>query len=246
MTIRTILQVRTRSQRLPCKAMLMVGGMPLAVLCGKRLRGPWDGAGLRVVTSTDPSDDLLALTLASASLPVLRGPLDDVRARFVAATADMAPEDVVIRCTADNAFPDWRFVRHKVEVFEAERLTYMGVGNGTCADGLPYGVACEIFRVRDLRREPTDARDAEHVTYSIRARSAPRTPPAHHNDLSQLRATVDTADDYLRVAQVFHGVPDPVTINTGQLIDRLLAISPPSQRVRPLIKRDRRPRAQVS
>src|SRR5690606_8502139 len=96
---RIVLQARTSSTRLPGKVLLPICGLPMAVLAAKR--AGQDGTEVVVATSDDPSDDALAATAKRHGLKIVRGPLDDVLARFILATGDLAGDDICIRFTAD-------------------------------------------------------------------------------------------------------------------------------------------------
>ncbi len=56
---RVVIQARTTSSRLPAKALLPLGGIPMAVLVAQRVArsGAFD---VVVATSIEPEDDLLA------------------------------------------------------------------------------------------------------------------------------------------------------------------------------------------
>lgn len=223
--VRVILQSRTLSERLPAKVLLPLGGLPIAVLCARRLANT--GLDVVLATSDTASDDLLARTAAEAGVRVFRGSLDDVLGRFAACAADLAPEDVVVRATGDNPLPDGAFVQSLVDRLRAGGHRYLGTASP--ADGLPYGLSAECFTVaalRDADRNATDPASREHVTVSMRrAADAGRVRPGEllPNDRSALRCTVDTADDYLRAARVFAGEADPVRVPWRTLVDRLEA-----------------------
>ena len=209
---RIVLQARTSSTRLPGKVLLPVAGLPLAVLAAKR--AGHDGSEVVVATSTDPSDDALAETLKRHGIACVRGPLEDVLARFILATADLAGDDICIRFTADNVFPDSSFANRVAGAVEHEGHDWAGFSGG--ADGLPYGLAGEAFRVDLLRqadRGTTDPQDREHVSPWITRKvgrhltTMPRDP-AH--DFSALRCTVDTLEDYRTVSAALAGFSDPI------------------------------------
>lgn len=218
---RVVLQARTTSTRLPGKVLLPVCGLPVAVLAARRAAR--DGVETVVATSADPSDDRLAETLGRHGIRHVRGPLDDVLARFIAATADLGDDDICIRLTSDNVFPDGDFVRRLIAA--AAGSGYAGTAGG--ADGLPYGLAGEAIRVGLLRqadRNATDAHDREHVTpWIIRqcGRSAPAIPRVDALDLSGLRCTIDTLDDYRTVTAALAGLADPVAAPWPELCRRL-------------------------
>jgi len=224
--VRIVLQARITSSRLPAKVLLPIRGLPLAVLVARRAMR--NGANLVVATSTDPSDDLLASELRRYDLPTVRGPLEDVLERFILATADLPDDALCVRLTGDNAFPDADFVAQLVELVTAGGHSYLGFGADNTQ--LPYGMFGEIFTVAALRETAaaTDAPfDREHVTpYLIRNYSPIVRPvfPGLDRDWGHLRCTIDTCDEYLKVARVFGQVVDPVAVPWRRLIEHLQAL----------------------
>jgi aryl-alcohol dehydrogenase-like predicted oxidoreductase/spore coat polysaccharide biosynthesis protein SpsF (cytidylyltransferase family) len=201
-----VLQARFNSARLPGKALLPVGELPMVVLAAKRAMR--DGADLVVATSRDRSDDAIVEVCGTARISVFRGSLDNVYERFVGATADLDDDATVVRLTADNVFPDAEFIQSLVNRLHDMNVPYL------CPrwpeDGLPYGVVAEAFRVGALRRAvPENEGDTEHVTPALR-RNAGNPGFSAGTRLSDLRATVDTPDDYSRALQVFSDQADPV------------------------------------
>ena len=57
---KTILQARSTSTRLPGKSMMKICGIPLALLCAKRLSSNSINNSLVVATSVDKSDNYLS------------------------------------------------------------------------------------------------------------------------------------------------------------------------------------------
>lgn len=225
MRIRLILQARTTSSRLPAKVLLPLAGLPLAVLCAKRLAR--DGLEVVLATSTHPSDDLLCGMAREHGLAVHRGPLEDVLTRFVECAEDLADGDTVVRLTADNPVPDAAFVRLLLQSWQASNVPYLGTASPV--DGLPYGLSAEVFTVAALRAAQdgaTSAHDREHVTSWIRrhlrctvfdGRSA-----LGEDGLERLRCTIDTADDYQHAIALFQAVGgDPVSMDWRSLVGAL-------------------------
>jgi len=223
--IRVVLQSRTLSERLPAKVLLPLAGHPLAVLCAKRLANT--GLDVVLATSDAHSDDLLAAVASASGVRVFRGSHDDVLGRFASCTEDLLDTDVIVRATGDNPFPDGDFVAELVRRMQAGGHRYLGTSSPV--DGLPYGLSAECFTAGALRLEERSAPDRharEHVTVGLRAapgagRIAPRT--LLEEARPDLRCTVDTIDDYLRVARVFARACDPVHAGWRDLV-RLLAI----------------------
>jgi len=213
-----VIQARIGSSRLPGKVLLPIGKRPAVVLAAQRAAN--SGAKVIVAISTDRSDNVLASSLADYQLEIVRGPLQDVLKRFVLATENLSESDVVVRLTADNVFPDGAFIGEIAEALGKSGCDYLGTSSP--ADGLPYGLSAEAFTVSALRaadRETTTLFEREHVTPRMRSKNPgpPFRPRGRLNDLSYLRCTIDSLDDYERVAQVFSGIEDPVSISWSAL-----------------------------
>jgi spore coat polysaccharide biosynthesis protein SpsF (cytidylyltransferase family)/aryl-alcohol dehydrogenase-like predicted oxidoreductase len=222
--IRIVLQARTTAKRLPAKVLLPLGGLPLAVFCARRLANK--GNEVVLATSSEATDDLLAGTAAKASIRVFRGSLSDVLNRFVECTADLDEKDVVVRATADNPLPDGAFIEVLTSAFNESDGDYLGTFSP--ADGLPYGLSAEVFTVGALRRAAMDNPDpfiCEHVTAGLRREAGSRGLVPHglflQGDYSDLRVTIDTLDDYIKMASLFERVPDPVSVSWKTLVDML-------------------------
>lgn len=219
---RVIVQARTSSNRLPGKCLLPVAGFPAAVLAALRASHPeWKSV---LATSTDPTDDRLAHLGRAFGLTVVRGPLDDVLGRFVLASEGLPDDAIVARLTADNLFPDALLVREAVDEFVRKGLQYLITWTPT--SDVPHGLTVEVFRAGALREaaaRATLAPDREHVTPWIRRAFgvALFRPPGLPQGAARLRCTIDTLDDYLRVAQAFEGVSDPVHVPWAELCARL-------------------------
>jgi len=220
-----LLQARTGSSRLPAKVLLPVAGMPVVVLAAGRAANT--GRDVLVATSTEPSDDLLARMLADYEVPCFRGALTNVLQRFVDASAALNDDAIVVRLTADNLFPDGWFIDCMVEEFHRKRLDYICSGEPDC--GLPYGMSVEITRVGLLREALANSRTSEefeHVTPYIRSRYGARGfLGLAHLGLSNYRCTIDTLEDYLKVARIFQMTVDPVQVSCQRLIKHLVDTS---------------------
>lgn len=218
-----IMQVRSSSTRLPGKALLPVAGFPSSVLAAMRATNR--GHEIRVATSTDSSDDQLAEIFVESGFKVVRGPLHDVLARFVMATADLPPDCVVIRLTADNVIPDGHLVEELEKHFHRSGVAY--VYHAYPQSHLPYGLGAEAFSVATLREAhaaAASAYDREHVTPWVarHCRLAIHVPKeAESLDLSHLRCTIDDLEDYERVCSLFDGVDQPVQCRWGDLARKL-------------------------
>ena len=83
--ILAVLQARMSSTRLPGKVLKPILGQPMVLRQIERLQRAERIDRLVVATSTEASDDQLAAVLTGADVPVFRGALDNVLARFIGA-----------------------------------------------------------------------------------------------------------------------------------------------------------------
>lgn len=219
---RVIVQARTASSRLPAKCLLPVAGYPAAILAALRVAHP--GWQTLLATSDDPSDDHLSHLGEAAGLTVARGPLSDVLSRFLLAVQGLPDDGVVVRLTADNLFPDALLLREVVDEFVRSEHPYLITWSPSL--DAPHGLVAEVFRAGTLREaaaKAASASDREHVTPWIRrvygiATHRPRGMPRGYG---RLRCTMDTLEDYLRIASLFRGAADPVRISWIELCARL-------------------------
>jgi spore coat polysaccharide biosynthesis protein SpsF len=221
-----VLQSRLSSARLPAKALLPVGGLPLVVLCARRAMNT--GLPLVVATSEEEIDELLAESVTAAGIRCYRGAHDNVLKRFYDATADLPEDGILVRITGDNIFPDGAFIEEIIAFFNKSSREYAGTSSPN--DRLPYGLSVEAFSVRALRTAHAEAvlpYDREHVTPFIIKRYGLTifAPQRITFDYSHLRCTVDTFTDYLRIARVFKDVGNPVMASWEDLVKRLAAVS---------------------
>lgn len=221
--VRIVIQSRLSSSRLPAKALLPVAGIPSVVLCA--LRAANTGFETVVATSVDPSDDLIVKALTDAGIRFFRGPLDDVLGRYELATGDLEPGSIVVRMTADNLLPDGFLVREMVDYLLNNSLNYLGPNDHR----LPYGLAAEVFTVDVLReagRSTTKPYDREHVTPWIKRKYNEGVFKSDRlgRDFGNLRCTMDTFEDYLRVVKVFQDIQDPVRVSWVDLCSKLAAL----------------------
>lgn len=225
MTVAAIIQARMGSTRLPGKVLRPLAGRPMVEHVVRRVQQIPD---LDVVVTAIPegaSDDPLAEHLAGLEgLTVFRGPEDDVLARYVGA-ARAAEADVVVRITADCPLicPS---VSHRVLAAFLERRDELDYASNTLERTYPQGLDTEVVArtaLESAAAEATERPDREHVTYFLwrqpeRFRLYSVTDTEDHSDL---RWTVDTAEDFELVERVLGALPDGEhhTADYGRLLD---------------------------
>jgi spore coat polysaccharide biosynthesis protein SpsF len=199
-----ILQARMTSTRLPGKVLAPIVDTPMIGLQIERLRRATLMDALVVATSTDPSDDDLVAYLETLDVPVVRGPLDDVLARFAMVIERYDP-DAVVRLTADCPLASPAVIDKVIAAFHDRGLDYV---SNTLRPTYPDGLDVEVVRAHVLAwaaANLTDPPEREHVTLGVYRRPDQfRVGNVEHSeDLSDLRWTVDTPGDLEFVRAVY-------------------------------------------
>lgn len=200
-----ILQARMSSSRLPGKVLKPLLGQPMILRQIERLQRCRELGRIVVATSLDPSDDILAKTLAKAGLETFRGPLDDVLGRFVLAADHLQLEGDIVRLTADCPLADPGVIDACVALRREGGFDYASNGQ---VRTYPRGLDVEVFTAAALRRagaEATSPYDREHVTpWLYRTETTLRLGELVGSpDLSEFRWTVDLPADFEFVERVY-------------------------------------------
>ena len=189
-----ILQARMASSRLPGKVLAPIGARTLVAHCLARLL-VGSAAPVMLATTDREDDDCLVAVAATYSVPVFRGPADDVLLRYVQAARSVGAR-YVVRATADNPLTDIDGPARVLCQLRASGADHV------VEQGLPYGAGVEAMTADALNRaamQATDPADREHVTPFIRRKLARFTalvvdaPP--HLRRPDVRVTVDTDGD---------------------------------------------------
>jgi len=194
-----VIQARMSSSRLPGKVLLPLADGPMIERQVERTARASTLDRIVVATSSDPGDDQLADVLTRAGIEVIRGPLEDVLARYQQAIETYRP-DVVVRMTADCPLISPTIIDHVVQAFHASDADYV---SNTMQPTYPDGLDVEVVTADAVQKAAatfTDPHEREHVTLGIYRR------PEHFaiknvidptgRDNSHLRWTVDTPEDY--------------------------------------------------
>lgn len=213
-----IIQARMSSTRLPGKVLMPIGKHPTLYHVVSRTRE----AGYPVVLAVPWADRDLRLFGEIANVPVHRGSLHDVLARYYAA-AEEHKADVVVRITADCPLVDPGVV-HRVARYVEDGADY--ASNVWPDRTYPQGLDVEAFTFDVLRAAAISAPDEysrEHVTPMIRRLA--RTVDCLQNpqgDQSHYRWTLDTPEDYAFFQELArHLVWEPPRPTTDEVLDLL-------------------------
>jgi spore coat polysaccharide biosynthesis protein SpsF len=160
---RAFIQARMSSRRFPGKVLAPLHGRPVIAWVVSALEQALPRQAIVALTSTEPSDDPLAIYLERLGVATHRGPLDDVFARFRGAAAAY-PCDWFIRVCADSPLLDPAVVRTAIQIAsssDADLVT--NVFPRTFAKGMSVEmVRTSRFLEIDAARLAADQK--EHVT----------------------------------------------------------------------------------
>lgn len=201
-----VLQARMGSARFPGKVLATLGGLPILAQCVARL-GATSGLPVVLATTRQREDDALCEAAAALAIPVVRGPVNDVLARYVQAAAAFGLTHVV-RATADNPAVDLEAPRRALDLLCRTGAHYVS------EHGLPVGAAVEACTTDALRlahESTADPYDREHVTPFLR-RGRPTVwietlAPARLRR-PDIRLTVDWPDDLAAMRDLHRAIGD--------------------------------------
>ncbi|MEM9035787.1 MAG: glycosyltransferase family protein [Actinomycetota bacterium] len=191
-----VVQARMSSSRLPGKVLETLGDSTVLARVVTATSAASTVDRVVVATSTGRDDDPVVEEADRLGVAVVRGPEDDVLARFVAAI-DAYPCEWVVRITADCPLLDPAIVDEVVAV--ARSIPSCDHLTTDLRRHLPRGLDAEVSRADALRRATAEAVDhhRSHVTtwfvehpdrYVVRGLELPP-------DDGDLRVTLDTAED---------------------------------------------------
>ena len=211
MTVVAIVQARMGSIRLPGKILLPILGKPMLEVIVDRVRDVASVNVIVVATSLSKQDDQIAHIVAGLpGIKLWRGSEEDVLNRYYeAALANKA--GVILRATADNPFFHAKTADALIDLLQ-QGFDYVA---NNLVRTFPYGIDLEVFRFEALARanlHATEPYQREHVTPYIR-----ENPDSFRlgnlkltEDLSHIRLTVDTEEDYYNARAIFEQLGENV------------------------------------
>lgn len=221
-----VIQARMGSTRLPGKVLKPIAGQPLLWHIVHRLKACRLLEEIAVATTGNPADDAIVDWCDQNGVTVVRGPEDDVLARYARA-AEKLDADIIVRVSSDAPFLDAGFIDHLVATLIEQDGDYVLLEEG--AECAHEGV--DPFSRRALDRLMMDAAHdpaaREHVTGYFKlhpdfvkiVRAAPYPPLAKKGG----RLTIDTPDDLAFI----EAVHDRMAVKAGEasLADILLLLA---------------------
>ena len=204
-----VIQARMGSTRLPGKVLREIAGRPMVYHVAERARRIPSVDMVVVATSTLDKEAPLVEYLQEQDIPVVRGPEQDVLARYVEAARAFAAERVV-RITSDCPLLMPEVSERVIQAFDAESCDY---ASNTLARTYPRGLDTEVVSQELLvkvHQQATDSADREHVTrYVLRHPGQFQLCSVKDDvDHSNLRWTVDEKEDLKLIQKIYDALYD--------------------------------------
>lgn len=208
-TVGAIIQARMGSTRLPGKALVDLEGAPMLARVIERSRRARTIAQVVIATTTKSDDDPIVACGRQIGVDVFRGDEADVLDRYYQAARHYG-FDVVARITSDCPLIDPGLVDEVLQPL-LDRASPVDYSANTLCRTYPRGLdvqACPIGTIERAWREARTSHEREHVfPYVYEHPELFRFFSVSDSvDRSDLRWTVDTADDLAFVRKVYRAL----------------------------------------
>jgi len=214
-----IVQARMGSSRLPGKVLKKINGATVIEILLSRLAKIKSDKQIVVATSTRPENDILEQHLKHLGIPCERGSENDVLGRFHQVSMKYS-SDAIIRITGDCPLIDPDLIDDMISRYFTENVDYL---SNTVPPSYPDGLDAEIFSSDSLslaNENATDSFDREHVTPFIRNSNDFKSSAfTFHEDLSNLRWTLDEPQDFDVIKRVFDHFHPNLFFNWMEVLD---------------------------
>lgn len=206
MKVAAIIQARMGSTRLPGKVLKKICDSPVVMHVVNRVKLCENINEIIVATSVEKENDELVKVLEEEKVKVFRGSEDDVLHRFYKAAKENNVH-IVVRVTSDNPLIDYKLLDGLVERLLENNLDYC------CNAKFPVGSSGEAFTIHALEKAFENAEkqyDREHVTPYIKEHKEifKQDIMSSYKDLSNIRITLDTIEDYEFISVIYEGLFD--------------------------------------
>ncbi len=196
-----VVQCRLSSSRLKEKALLPLDGKPLISWTLNAMKKVH--ADEYYVATDKASEAALRPIVDGCGWKIYAGSLNNVLERFCD-VINLTNADVLLRATGDNPYLFYEAAQESLDVFSQYDCDYFTFS------GLPHGSGVEVYKAKsllDAQKNCTDEFEMEHVGPSIynhkdKYKVVFEPAPEKYN-FPELRTTVDTREDFLRVRRAF-------------------------------------------
>lgn len=210
-----IIQARMGSTRLPGKVLLEIAGKPMLVWDMERIQRAKKIDEIVIATTTKSADDKIISLCREYGWNYFRGSEDDVLDRYYRAALEYKGK-AIVRITSDCPLIEPTLIDQVIDKYISEEPDVDYVSNNYPLRTYPRGLDTEIISFSALERcwkEDTNPLFREHVAAAYIADNADKFRIFEVNNdrnLSSMRWTVDTPEDFEFVSQVYHHFGDMV------------------------------------
>lgn len=203
-----IIQARMGSTRFPGKIFRTLNNKTVLEHIYKRVSDS-NVQKVIVATTTNKLDDSIEKLCRDNAFFCYRGSEDDVLERFYNA-AEKYGLDIIVRVTADDPLKDTHIINKAISIMLEQEYDYV---SNTIKPTYPEGIDVEVFTFSALEKAYKEAKmpsEHEHVTPYIWKNRDLFKCYNFENDvnLSKLRWTMDTIDDYEFMCKVYSYFPN--------------------------------------
>jgi spore coat polysaccharide biosynthesis protein SpsF len=225
MKVGAIIQARLGSTRLPGKVLKQVLGKTLLEYQIERVQRAKLIDEIIVATTTSEKDQSIVDLCRTHSIPYYRGSEDDVLSRYYEAATEFSL-DTIIRLTSDCPLIDPEIIDQTIELFMRNEFDYTA---NIVKRTFPRGLDVEVFSKATLKKLHETAQKQEHkehvTTFIFDHLDDFKIGSLEDSkDYSQLRWTVDTAEDFLLIERILTCLypkhPDFLTNDVIEILNR--------------------------
>jgi spore coat polysaccharide biosynthesis protein SpsF (cytidylyltransferase family) len=221
-----IIQARFGSSRLPGKALMDLGGMPVLAHVIQRCKRVTRAHQIMVATTFEPEAEAIMAIARENGAGAIQGSMEDVLGRYHVAAQGLDAKHIV-RITSDCPLIDPGVIDDLIALYFASSADY---ANNLEPRTYPHGLDCEIFSRALLDKAhgaATEPRMREHVTPWMR--EIPGIARAHLSqtakNLAGSRWTLDYPADLNFFRALFDAYPTASTADF-RAIDHFLGQAP--------------------
>jgi len=202
-----IVQARMGSTRLPGKVLLDLAGKPMLVRDMEHIQRAKKIDEIVIATTVNPADDKIVSLCREYGWNFFRGSENDVLDRYYQAAREYNAKTIV-RITSDCPLIEPTIVDRIIEKFSAQEPNIDYISNTFPFRTFPWGLDTEVMSFSALERcwkEETNPAYREHVTpYIYHHPDKFRISEVNNEqDLSSMRWTVDTPEDFEFVTHIY-------------------------------------------
>lgn len=207
MNVVAIIQARTGSTRLPNKIFSKLSGYYLLSHVVERLKISKEINKIVIATTTNNKDNSIEEWCKENRIEFYRGSEENVLKRYYN-TAKKFKAKIIIRITADDPFKDYRIIDKAINILKENKYDFVCNNNPV---SFPEGLDVEVLTMDALSISffnSISKFEQEHVTQYIHRNKEKFKifNIENEKDLSCLRWTIDTVEDFLFAKEIYNNL----------------------------------------